>query len=81
METQNKMTYTPAYAAMRKANINKEVGIHGLRHSFAAHLLENGTDISYIQQLLGHNDIKTTMTYTRVARKNLKNVKSPLDAL
>jgi site-specific recombinase XerD len=68
-------------SAMRKANINKKVGIHGLRHSFATHLLENGTDISYIQQLLGHNSIKTTMTYTRVAQKDLKNVQSPLDSL
>jgi site-specific recombinase XerD len=67
--------------AMRKANINKEVGIHGLRHSFATHLLENGTDISFIQQLLGHSDIRTTMTYAKVAQKNLKNVKSPLDKL
>jgi integrase len=68
-------------SAMRKANINKKVGIHGLRHSFATHLLENGTDINYIQQLLGHNDIKTIMTYARVARKNLKNVKNSLDSL
>ena len=68
-------------SAMIKAKINKEVGIHGLRHSFATHLLENGTDISYIQNLLGHNDIKTTMRYTRVAKKNLKNIKSPLDNL
>jgi site-specific recombinase XerD len=67
--------------AMRKAGINKDVGIHGLRHSFATHLLENGTDISFIQQLLGHADIRTTMTYAKVAKKNLKNVKSPLDAL
>jgi site-specific recombinase XerD len=67
--------------AMLKANINKDVGIHGLRHSFATHLLENGTDISYIQQLLGHSDIKTTMIYAKVAQKNLKNVKSPLDKL
>jgi site-specific recombinase XerD len=68
-------------AAMRKANINKNVGIHGLRHSFATHLLENGTDISFIQQLLGHRDIKTTMIYAKVAQKNLKSVKSPLDKL
>jgi site-specific recombinase XerD len=67
--------------AMRKANINKDVGIHGLRHSFATHLLENGTDISYIQQLLGHHDIKTTLIYAKVAQKNLKKIKSPLDGL
>ena len=68
-------------AAMTKANINKDIGIHGLRHSFATHLLEKGTDISYIQQLLGHNDIKTTMRYAKVAQKSLKSVKSPLDNL
>jgi site-specific recombinase XerD len=68
-------------SAMRKANINKEVGIHGLRHSFATHLLENGTDISYIQQLLGHESIKTTMIYAKVAQKDVKKIKSPLDNL
>jgi len=68
-------------SAMRKAKINKDVGIHALRHSFATHLLENGTDISYIQSLLGHNSIKTTLRYTGVAQKNVKNVKSPLDRL
>lgn len=67
--------------ALKKAGINKQVGIHALRHSFATHLLENGTDISFIQQLLGHNDIKTTMRYAKVAQKNLKKIKSPLDNL
>jgi site-specific recombinase XerD len=68
-------------AAMQKANINKDVGIHGLRHSFATHLLESGTDISHIQQLLGHNSVQTTMTYAKVAQKNLRKIKSPLDGL
>ncbi len=67
--------------AMKKANINKVVGIHGLRHSFATHLLERGTDITYIQQLLGHNDIKTTLRYTHVTKKNIQNIKSPLDTM
>jgi site-specific recombinase XerD len=68
-------------AALQKAHINKDVGIHGLRHSFAIHLLGNSTDISYIQQLLGHNDIQTTLRYAQVAQKNLKKIKSPLDTL
>lgn len=67
--------------AMNNANINKKVGIHGLRHSFATHLLERGTDISFIQKLLGHNDIKTTLIYTNVSKKDLKNISSPLDDL
>ncbi|HMO41552.1 MAG TPA: site-specific integrase [Saprospiraceae bacterium] len=67
--------------ALKKAKINKTVGIHGLRHSFATHLLEAGTDISFIQQLLGHNDLKTTLRYTHVSKNALKNIKSPLDNL
>lgn len=67
--------------AMKKARINKATGIHGLRHSFATHLLESGTDVKYIQELLGHNDIKTTLRYIHVSKQSLKNVKSPLDKL
>ena len=66
---------------MDKAGINKKAGIHSLRHSFATHLLEHGTDISLIQQLLGHNDIKTTLLYTHVSKKELHKVKSPLDRI
>ncbi len=65
--------------ALAKAKINKVTGIHGLRHSYATHLLEQGTDITYIKQLMGHNDIKTTLIYTQVSRKSIKNIKSPLD--
>jgi site-specific recombinase XerD len=67
--------------AIKKAQINKAVGIHSLRHSYATHLLESGTDISYIQQLMGHNDIRTTLVYAKVAQKKLKKVPSPLDKL
>jgi integrase/recombinase XerD len=67
--------------AMDKAGINKKAGIHSLRHSFATHLLEHGTDISLIQQLLGHNDIKTTLLYTHVSKKELHKVKSALDRI
>jgi integrase/recombinase XerD len=67
--------------ALHKAKINKIVGIHGLRHSFATHLLEAGTDIKFIQELLGHNDIKTTLRYTHVSQQSIKKVKSPLDQM
>lgn len=67
--------------AMKKAKIYKKVGIHSLRHSYATHLLEYGTDISHIQKLLGHNNIKTTLIYTQVTDKNLAQITSPLDRL
>lgn len=67
--------------ALLKAKINKTVGIHSLRHSFATHLLEQGTDIRFIQELLGHNDIKTTFIYTEVSNKSLRKIISPLDNL
>lgn len=65
--------------AKRKAGIHKSVGIHSLRHSFATHLHEQGIDIKYIQDLLGHTSIATTMRYTHVSKKDLGKIKSPLD--
>jgi site-specific recombinase XerD len=67
--------------AKEKAFIDKEIGIHSLRHSFATHLLEKGTDIRYIKDLLGHFNIKTTERYLHVSRKALVNIISPLDDL
>lgn len=65
--------------AAKKAGIKKKVTPHTLRHSFATHLLENGTDIRYIRDLLGHSDIKTTLIYTKVSNKNILKIKSPID--
>ena len=67
--------------ALQKAGINKQVGIHSLRHSYATHLLEQGTDIRFIQELLGHKDIKTTLIYTEVSNNSIRNIQSPLDNL
>jgi integrase/recombinase XerD len=69
------------YSAKDKAGILKEVGIHSLRHSFATHLLDKGTDIKYIKDLLGHFDIKTTERYLHVSKKQLVNIVSPFDDL
>lgn len=67
--------------AKNKARIIKEITFHGLRHSFATHLLEKGVDVKYIQELLGHFNIKTTERYLHVRKEQLVNIVSPIDDL
>ncbi|MBI5798136.1 tyrosine-type recombinase/integrase [Candidatus Woesearchaeota archaeon] len=80
---EGKYTKKPVQAVLK--NAGKQAGIqlhpHMLRHSFATHLLEQGTDIRYIQKLLGHSDLKTTEIYTKVSTKDISRIKSPWDTL
>ncbi len=67
--------------ALEKSGITKQVTLHWLRHSYATHLLENGTDLRYIQEILGHSSSRTTEIYTHVSTKSIQNVTSPFDYL
>jgi integrase/recombinase XerD len=67
--------------AVKRAGLRREVTLHGLRHSYATHLLESGTDLRYIQELLGHKSSRTTEIYTHVTTKSIQKIRSPFDDL
>lgn len=66
--------------AINKCKIKKQISVHSLRHSYATHLLEQGTDISLIQKILGHRDIKTTLLYTQISKTHLNKIKNPFES-
>ncbi len=70
---------TVLQTAKNKAGVIKSGGMHSLRHSFATHLLDKGIDVTMIQKLLGHNDIKTTLRYLHVTNKDLSKIISPIE--
>ena len=86
-EGQNNEQYSPRSVqqilknALKKSGVSAEATVHTLRHSYATHLLENGTDIRIIKELLGHNNIKTTEIYTHITDVQKKRLRSPLDFL
>jgi site-specific recombinase XerD len=65
--------------AKEKAGIRKQISIHSLRHAFATHLLEQGTDIRFIQELLGHSSVRTTEIYTHVSKRTIGTIRSPIE--
>jgi site-specific recombinase XerD len=67
------------FRAVKESGITKKISMHTLRHSFATHLLEHGTDLKYIQELLGHRSVKTTELYTHLSTKSIAGIRSPLD--
>ena len=78
----SKRTIEKVYThACDKAGVDTQGGIHSLRHSFATHLLEQGVDLRYIQELLGHSSSRTTEIYTHVAAHKIVSIRSPIAGL